>query len=141
MPNLTRYLEAQNPVYETVLAELHAGRKHTHWIWFIFPQIAGLGQSSTSKLYAIQSLAEAEQYLADPILAPRLRACTALVMDVPNKDLTQILGYPDDLKFRSSMTLFAQTPSDNPEDDIFTQALNHFFDGAPDLATLDLLAE
>ncbi len=143
METLDRFLQAQSQTYDHVTAELTAGRKRTHWIWFIFPQIAGLGFSPTARLYAIQSLAEATAYLAHPILGPRLRHCTALVLAIENRDLTQILGYPDDLKFRSCMTLFAQaaiqTPSENPEDEIFLEALTHFFDGVPDAATLSLL--
>ena len=138
--DLARFIEAQKPVYEQVVSELAAGRKRTHWMWFIFPQVAGLGSSSMARQYAIESLDEARAYLAHPLLGPRLRECTALVNAVQNRDLTQILGYPDDLKFRSCMTLFAQAA--NPEDeadDIFAQALSLFADGVPDAATLERL--
>ena len=138
--DLERFVEAQGPVYEQVLSELAAGRKRTHWMWFIFPQIQGLGSSSTARHYAIASLEEARAYLAHPVLGPRLRACTALVNAVRDRDLTQILGYPDDLKFRSSMTLFAQAADpEDEQDDIFDQALSLFADGVPDAATLERL--
>ena len=138
--DLERFLEAQQPVYDQVVAELTAGRKRTHWMWFVFPQIEGLGSSSMARHYAIGSLEEARAYLAHPVLGFRLRACTALVNAVQDRDLTQILGYPDDLKFRSSMTLFAQAADpDDEQDDIFAQALSLFADGVPDAATLERL--
>jgi uncharacterized protein (DUF1810 family) len=111
--NLHRFLDAQAPIYDTVLAELRAGRKSSHWIWFIFPQIAGLGRSSTAQQFAIGSLDEAKTYLQHPTLGPRLRACTQLVLDVNGRSAEEILGYPDYLKFRSCMTLFLTAATDN----------------------------
>jgi len=111
--NLQRFLTAQAPTYDTVLAELRAGRKSSHWIWFIFPQIAGLGRSSTAQQFAIGSLDEAKTYLQHPTLGPRLRACTQLVLDVNGRSAEEILGYPDYLKFRSCMTLFLTAATDN----------------------------
>jgi len=134
--NLQRFVDAQEPVYSQVLAELRAGRKRSHWIWFIFPQIAGLGSSSTSQLYAIRSLAEAQAYLQHPLLGQRLRECTQLVLSISNRAIDEILGYPDDLKFRSSMTLFAQTNSGDP---LFDDALKKYFAGEPDSLTLERL--
>ena len=105
---LQRFVEAQSEVYEEVLSELRAGRKTSHWIWFIFPQIKGLGRSATAREFAILSREEAVAYAAHPILGPRLRECTSLVNSIEGRAITQILGTPDDLKFRSSMTLFAK---------------------------------
>ena len=137
---LERFVEAQSTVYVQVLAELAAGRKRTHWMWFIFPQIKGLGSSDMARHYALASLEEARAYLAHPVLGPRLRECTGLVNAVQNREITQILGYPDDLKFRSSMTLFAHAADpDDEEDDCFAEALSLFFDGSPDAATLERL--
>ena len=138
--HLERFVEAQAPVYEQVRAELAAGRKRTHWMWFIFPQIQGLGSSPMAERYAIHSLEEARAYLAHPVLGARLRQCAALVNAVQDREITQILGYPDDLKFRSSMTLFQQAANPaNEDDDVFAEALSLFFDGVPDAATLDRL--
>ncbi len=109
-------------------------------MWFIFPQIEGLGSSEMARHYALSSLAEARAYLAHPLLGTRLRECTGLVNAIQNREITQILGYPDDLKFRSSMTLFAQAADhDNNDDDCFGEALTLFFDGSPDAATLERL--
>ena len=130
---LQRFVDAQQPVYETVLAELRAGRKRSHWMWFIFPQIAGLGRSTTSQRYAIASLDEAVAYLAHPALGPRLRECSALVARIEGRSITEILGRPDDLKFRSSMTLFARAAPDEP---IFAACLRKYFSGEPDPETL-----
>ncbi|MDH5669261.1 MAG: DUF1810 domain-containing protein, partial [Nitrospira sp.] len=124
--NLHRFLDAQEPVYDTVFAELRAGRKASHWIWFIFPQIAGLGHSAMAQQYAIGSLDEAKAYLQHPILGPRLRACTQLVLDVKGRRIEEIFPYPDDLKFRSCMTLFLTAATDNT---IFKDALLKYFDG------------
>ncbi len=107
--NLQRFVEAQQPIYAEVLAELRAGRKASHWMWFIFPQIQGLGQSSIAREFAISSLAEATAYLGHPVLSPRLRECTELVNRVKGRSIEEILGSIDGLKFRSSMTLFAKT--------------------------------
>ena len=135
--NLHRFLDAQERVYDTVLAELRAGRKSTHWIWFIFPQITGLGHSEMAQKFAIGSLDEAKAYLQHPILGPRLRACTQLVLDVNGRSAEEIFGYPDYLKFRSCMTLFMATTTDNA---LFKNALLKYFDGQPDQKTLDILA-
>jgi uncharacterized protein (DUF1810 family) len=116
-----------------VLSELRAGKKHSHWIWFIFPQIAGLGHSSTAQYYAIASLQEARAYVHHAILGPRLRECTALVNAVQGRSIHAILGSPDDMKFRSSMTLFSRAADENQP---FLAALQKYFDGQPDSLTL-----
>lgn len=135
--NLQRFVDAQNGgVYDQVRLELQAGRKKGHWMWFIFPQIAGLGRSQTAALFAISSKDEAAAYLAHPILGPRLRECTQLVTQVEGRTLEQILGNPDNLKFRSSMTLFAQAAADNQ---LFLKALGKYCNGQPDPATLERL--
>ena len=131
--DLRRFVEAQDRVYDTVLDELRAGRKRTHWIWFVFPQLTQLGRSGTARHYGISGLAEARAYLAHPVLGPRLRECTALVNAVQGKTITDILGRPDDLKFRSSMTLFAHVTGDNRA---FVDAIRTYFDGAHDPATM-----
>ncbi len=136
--NLHRFLDAQQPVYDAVLDELRAGRKSSHWIWFIFPQISGLGRSGPAQQFAITSLKEAKAYLQHPILGPRLRACTQLVLNVEGRSAEEIFGYPDHLKFRSCMTLFLTATTDNK---IFKDALLKYFDGKPDTLTLDLLAQ
>lgn len=131
--NLQRFVDAQRPVYDTVCSELRSGRKRSHWIWFIFPQIAGLGHSETARWFSIASLDEARAYLAHPLLGPRLRACSRLVADIDGRDVNAIFGYPDDMKFHSSMTLFAQATEDN---DVFVACLEKYFGGVPDEATL-----
>ena len=136
--NLHRFLTAQAPTYDTVLAELRAGRKSSHWIWFIFPQIAGLGRSGTAQQFAIASLDEAKAYLQHPVLGPRLRECTQLVLDVEGRSAEEIFGSPDYLKFRSCMTLFSTAATDNA---LFKSALLKYFHGQPDQLTLDLLAQ
>ena len=133
---LERFIQAQEGVYATVLEELGRGRKRSHWIWFIFPQIAGLGRSSTAQLYAIATLDEARAYLAHPLLGSRLRACCALMLALPPQPIDAILGAPDDLKFRSSMTLFSCADPDQP---LFAACLARYFDGVPDAATLALV--
>jgi uncharacterized protein (DUF1810 family) len=133
---LDRFVQAQGPVYDEVLAELRAGRKRTHWMWFVFPQLAGLGRSATAQYYAIASLAQAQAYLAHPVLGPRLRECSALVLGAPEHDVHRIFGSPDDLKFRSCMTLFQRAAPDEP---VFGQCLERFFGGVPDQQTLALL--
>jgi uncharacterized protein (DUF1810 family) len=135
--NLQRFVTAQAPIYEEVLRELRAHRKTTHWIWFIFPQIRGLGSSPTAQTYAIPSLAEATAYLAHPILGPRLLECTQLMLNARAHPIRQILGSPDDLKFHSSMTLFAQA---TPTNHLFLEATQAFFAGHPDNQTLSILA-
>ena len=136
--HLQRFLDAQSTTFPQVRAELAAGQKRSHWMWFIFPQIHGLGSSPMAHRYAITDLAEARAYLAHPTLGPRLRECTTLVNAVQNRSLDDILGYPDNLKFHSSVTLFAQAAT-RPDDDPFAQALTRFFAGRPDPATLQRL--
>ena len=131
---LERFVEAQAPVYEAVLAELRAGKKQTHWIWFIFPQIAGLGHSPTAQFYSVQSLQEAVAYLDHSVLGARLRECTALVNRIEGRSVTAIFGSPDDMKFRSSMTLFLHATRENEP---FRNALQKYFDGKPDDRTLE----
>ena len=131
--NLQRFVDAQAGVFNQVLTELRAGRKRSHWIWFIFPQIAGLGSSDMAQHFAISGRAEAEAYLAHPTLGPRLRDCTELVNQVPNRTISDIFGYPDDLKFRSSITLFGSVA---PAEPAFAAALLKYFAGKPDPATL-----
>jgi uncharacterized protein (DUF1810 family) len=133
---LQRFVDAQSEVFEEVLSELRAGRKTSHWIWFIFPQIKGLGHSATAREFAILSREEGAAYAAHPILGPRLRECTRLVNAIGGKGIRQILGTPDDLKFRSSMTLFAQACPDDP---IFTDAINKYYGGEFDALTLGFL--
>jgi uncharacterized protein (DUF1810 family) len=135
---LAEFVQAQNAVYDEVLRELAAGRKETHWIWFIFPQLAGLGSSSTAKKYAITSIAEARRYFEHGIVAPRLRECTQLMLALPNHSISSILDYPDDLKFRSCMTLFAAAV---PEEPLFAAALEKFFGSEPDPLTVKLLQQ
>lgn len=133
---LSRFVTAQEPVYDAVVAELRAGRKRSHWMWFVFPQIAGLGRTATAQRFAITSLDEARAYLEHPVLGPRLRECTALVVAVDGASAEQVFGYPDYLKFRSSMTLFARATDDNAE---FVAALDKFYDGEQDTRTVELL--
>ncbi|MBR1132973.1 DUF1810 domain-containing protein [Bradyrhizobium iriomotense] len=135
--DLERFVQAQNPVFRDVEGELARGRKQSHWMWFVFPQIAGLGFSAMSQRYAIGSRAEAVAYLAHPVLGPRLIACTRLVLAVEGRTINAILGAPDDTKFRSSMTLFGAV-SDEP---VFDQALARYFAGQRDGATLEILAK
>jgi uncharacterized protein (DUF1810 family) len=134
--NLHRFLTAQAPTYDTVLAELRAGRKACDWIWFIFPQITGLGHSTMAQQFAIASLSEAKAYLQQPILGQRLRDCTQLVLDVSGRSAEEIFSYPDNLKFRSCMTLFMTAATDNT---LFKAALLKYFDGQADQMTLDIL--
>jgi len=134
--DLARFLSAQAPMYAQVLAELRAGQKLSHWIWFFFPQMKGLGHSSTSEFYGIGSLAEAAAYWRHSVLGPRLEECTRLVMAVEKRSIEQVLGFPDDLKFRSSMTLFASAVSENA---VFSDALKKYFNSDPDQRTLELL--
>lgn len=136
--NLQRFLDAQEGVYDAVLAELRAGRKSSHWIWFIFPQIAGLGHSAMAQQFAITSLDEAKAYLQHLVLGPRLQECTQLVLNVEGRSAEEIFGYPDYLKFRSCMTLFLTAATDNT---LFRDALLTYFDGKPDQLTLDILAQ
>src|SRR6201996_2677817 len=133
--DLDRFVQAQEPVYRSVLRDLGEGEKQSHWMWFVFPQIAGLGSSSMAQRYAITGLDEAIAYLAHPLLGSRLRECTALVNAVEGRSVGEIFGYPDDLKFHSSMPLFAQAA----DDQVFVAALRKYFGGAPDQATIHLL--
>jgi len=134
--NLQRFVEAQDPVFQRVCSELRGGSKRSHWMWFIFPQIRGLGQSAVSVKYSISSLAEAKAYLAHSILGPRLRECTRLVNQVDGRSIEDIFGYPDDLKFHSSITLFARA---TPDSQVFMDALQKYFRGEFDQLTLDRL--
>lgn len=134
--DLERFVAAQQPVIEDAMAELKAGRKTSHWMWFVFPQVRGLGFSPTSKRYAISSLVEAKAYLAHPLLGQRLVECTRLVLATEGRGVHEIFGSPDDLKFRSSMTLFAAA---DPSEPVFRQALDRWFGGAPDRKTMELL--
>jgi uncharacterized protein (DUF1810 family) len=134
--HLERFITAQEPVISQVLKELEQGQKESHWMWFVFPQLKGLGYSSTAQFYAIASREEARAYLGHPILGPRLRQCVELVNQVKNKSVEEIFGYPDDLKFHSSMTLFADAASDRQ---VFQTALEKFFQGTPDKRTLELI--
>lgn len=134
--DLARFLNAQAGVFPQVIAELTTGQKRSHWIWFIFPQMKGLGLSSHSHFYGIGSLPEAQAYWSHPVLGPRLEQCTRLVNQVQKKPIYQILGSPDDIKFRSSMTLFSRAA---PETSVFTDALNKYFAGQPDPLTLERL--
>jgi uncharacterized protein (DUF1810 family) len=131
--DLERFVAAQDPVIGRVRAELAAGRKQSHWMWFVFPQIRGLGSSPMAVRYAISSRAEAAAYLAHPVLGPRLRACTALVIAITGRSIEAIFGYPDHLKFRSSMTLFAHATADNR---LFIEAIDKYFPDGFDPATL-----
>jgi uncharacterized protein (DUF1810 family) len=132
--NLQRFVDAQESVFEQVVAELRAGRKVGHWMWFIFPQLRGLGSSSAANRFGISSVAEAEAYLEHPLLGQRLRQCTQLAIDAQRRSITDIFGHPDDLKFRSSMTLFLHAASDGH---IFREALERYFAGALDPLTIE----
>ena len=131
--NLQRFVKAQDAVFAQVRAELREGQKASHWMWFVFPQLKGLGHSGMAEWFGIASREEAEAYLAHPILGPRLRECTQLVNLVEGRSVEEIFGYPDDLKFRSSMTLFSRTAEDN---EVFLAALEKYFGGEPDPLTL-----
>lgn len=131
-----RFLSAQSDVYRTALAELRNGHKRSHWMWYIFPQIDGLGFSATARFYAIKSLDEAQDYLNHPLLGDRLIECTRTVLQVRGRDLRQIFGSPDDLKFRSSMTLFEYI---SPEGSVFSEALESYCGGERDARTLDII--
>ena len=134
---LQRFVDAQAGVIDAVRDELRAGRKRSHWMWFVFPQLRGLGVSSTAQFYGIASLDEARAYLAHPVLGPRLRECCALMLAVPARSAHEILGSPDDLKFRSCLTLFSLAA---PQEAVFLQALQRFYEGEPDPRTVALCA-
>jgi uncharacterized protein (DUF1810 family) len=134
--DLRRFIEAQGSVYDQVCAELRNERKESHWMWFIFPQLRGLGHSQMATKFGIASREEAEAYLKHPILGARLRECTRMVNLVEGRSINQILGYPDDLKFKSSMSLFASIA---PEEQVFKEALQKYFGGEFDRLTLERL--
>lgn len=134
--NLERFTEAQDPIHENVLSELRSGRKRTHWMWFVFPQIAGLGTSRMARTFAISSREEADAYLNHPLLGERLRECSELVLAVEGRTINEIFGSPDDLKFRSCMTLFANVATDSQ---VFEDALLKYFNGDPDPLTVERL--
>jgi uncharacterized protein (DUF1810 family) len=134
--HLQRFLDAQQSVYAQVLSELQAGEKRTHWMWFVFPQLQGLGHSAMAQRYAISSLAEATAYRNHPVLGARLRECTRLVNQVAGRAVHEIFGSPDDFKFRSSMTLFTRATPDNAE---FVAALAKYFGGQEDRGTVEIL--
>ncbi|KQH78175.1 calpastatin [Mycobacterium gordonae] len=136
MSDLQRFVDAQDRVYDNVLDELRAGRKRSHWMWFVFPQIRGLGSSPTAQHYGIASLAEARAYLDHPLLGPRLRECVALVNAVEGRSAEQVFGWPDDLKLRSSVTLFAHAADDNED---FLALLDKYYGGEQDPLTLERL--
>jgi uncharacterized protein (DUF1810 family) len=130
--DLQRFVDAQNGVFDRVCAELRASRKQTHWMWFIFPQLKGLGRSAMAARYAISGKQEAQAYLAHEVLGPRLRQCTQLVNEIAGRSVHEVFGYPDDLKFHSSMTLFSLAA---PEDQSFAQAIRRHFAGQFDEQT------
>jgi uncharacterized protein (DUF1810 family) len=134
--DLSRFVEAQAGCFERVLAELAAGEKRSHWMWFVFPQLGGLGSSPMARRYALSGLAEARAYLEDPTLGARLRECTRRVLAVEERTAHDIFGSPDDLKLRSSLTLFARA---SPGDRLFGEALAKYFGGEPDPLTVRLL--
>jgi uncharacterized protein (DUF1810 family) len=134
---LHRFVEAQRTSYDRALAEIESGHKRSHWMWYVFPQLDGLGFSALAKRYAIRSRAEAEAYLRHPILGPRLEACAAAALAVERRSARDIFGSPDDLKLRSCATLFAQVA---PAGSVFERVLDQFFNGEPDAETLRLLA-
>ncbi len=134
--DLQRFVDAQETVYDTVIDELRAGHKRSHWIWFVFPQLRGLGRSATAQHYGIASREEAVAYLAHDLLGPRLRECTRLVLAIEGRSIGEVFGSPDDLKVRSSMTLFARCTDDNAD---FLGVLDKFYGGAEDPATVERL--
>lgn len=136
--DLKRFIAAQEGVYDRVLAELISGRKRSHWMWFIFPQLEGLGHSPTSLHYAIKSLPEARSYLSHPLLGARLQECSEALLTVEGRSVSEIFGYPDDMKLKSSMTLFAAVAQDRHP--VFIRVLEKYFRGEQDARTLQLLA-
>jgi uncharacterized protein (DUF1810 family) len=134
--SLERFVEAQDDVYDDVIEELRSGRKQSHWIWFVFPQIAGLGYSGMARRYALSSLDEARAYLSHPVLGTRLRECVAILNGVEGRTIHEIMGYPDDLKLRSCLTLFAKATPDNQ---VFLDALDKYYAGEMDPETLKRL--
>ncbi len=138
--DLIRFVDAQAQIYTRVVDELTNGRKQTHWMWFIFPQLTGLGRSAMAKRYAIRDLVQARRYLDDSLLGNRLRQLVRLMIDHKRKSALEILGSPDDLKFRSCLTLFHQAASHDSDRALFTEALDQFYRGEPDGRTLELLS-
>lgn len=134
---LGRFVEAQAGMYEQVCAELRAGRKKSHWMWFVFPQIRGLGSSPMAVRYAISGMEEARAYLEHPVLGPRLRECAGIVCGVQGRTVEEIFGYPDDLKFHSSMTLFAKAAEGSEGNGVFGEAVEKYFGGEMDGGTLE----
>ena len=134
--DLSRFLKAQEHDYEQALREIRSGRKRTHWMWYIFPQIQGLGFSSTAQYYAIRDLEEAKEYLAHPVLGARLKEISSALLDLEGLSASEIFGYPDDLKLRSCMTLFRMADLNEP---IFLEVLEKYYDGEPDFRTVDLV--
>lgn len=134
--DLSRFINAQESIYDSVLAELTNGRKRTHWMWYIFPQIDGLGHSPTSKYYAIKSIEEARQYLNHPVLGTRLLECAEAVFAIEGRSISEIFAYPDNLKLKSSMTLFASVAD---QCSVFARILDKYFDGERDALTLQLV--
>jgi uncharacterized protein (DUF1810 family) len=137
--DLRRFVDAQTRIYDIALDEIANGRKRSHWMWFVFPQLRGLGRSSTAQFYGIDSLAEARAYLAHPLLGTRLRECVEAALEHSGRPLIDIFGAPDNLKFRSSMTLFARAAE--PGDRLFQTAIDHLCGGQADATTLDLLTK
>jgi uncharacterized protein (DUF1810 family) len=136
---LERFVTAQRPVYAQVLAELSTGHKRSHWMWFVFPQLRGLGSSSMARSFGIASLAEARAYLAHPVLGPRLRECVGILAGLPGADAREVMGYPDDLKLRSCLTLFAAAATGVKDQHLFSAVLAKFFAGVADPLTRELL--
>lgn len=135
--DLKRYTDAQKTSFSTALAEIKSGRKRSHWMWYIFPQIHGLGMTSTSQYYAIRNLQEARDFLADPYLGSNIIEISNALLDLDTNNASAVFGFPDDLKLRSSMTLFAQVS----DFDVFQKVLDKYFDGKPDERTLDIIAD
>ena len=133
--NLSRFIKAQEGIYARVLEELRNGRKRSHWMWYIFPQLDGLGRSATARRYAIKSLEEAREYLNHPVLGARLKECANMVLAIEGKTASEIFGYPDDLKLKSSMTLFSEVATNS----VFVRVLDKYFPGQRDDRTLQLL--
>ena len=137
--DLIHFVNAQAQVYRHVVQELTDGHKRTHWMWFIFPQLSGLGHSAMAQRYAIRDIDQARRYLADPVLGNRLRHDVRLMVGHKGKSALEILGSPDNFKFRSCLTLFCEAASDKSDKSLFAEALNQFYNGEPDLRTLELL--
>ena len=136
--DLSRFLKAQEQDYERALREIRSGRKRSHWMWYIFPQIQGLGFSPTAQYYAIRDLQEARDYLAHPVLGARLKEISAALLDLDGLSASEIFGYPDDLKLRSSMTLFRMADLNEP---VFLEVLEKYYDGKPDARTVELVGK